>query len=89
LSPWGDALTSLTLSLIAEIVRQTSLVIENENVLYDFIGHNISRAGASSSLLELVRFEYCSADTDGNKIMSAKRRKKSKPNKRFDFSPRS
>jgi hypothetical protein len=50
----------LPFSLLYEIISQGSLRLDSEDSLYDFISHGIETNREMFSLLEFVRWEYCS-----------------------------
>jgi hypothetical protein len=58
-----DALKALPFSMICEILGHGSLRLESEDSLYDFIKKGIETNREMFSLMEFVRWNYCSTDT--------------------------
>jgi hypothetical protein len=59
-----DALKALPFSMIFEIIGQGSLSVDSEDNPCDFISKGIETTRDSFSLLEFVRLEYCSTNTE-------------------------
>jgi hypothetical protein len=61
-----DLLKRLPFSLIHEIIGHESLRLETEDSLYEFISENTEMNRGVVSLMEFVRFEYCSTKVMNN-----------------------
>jgi hypothetical protein len=59
-----DRTTKLDISVIAEVLSDASLKVEDEDFVYDYIVRRMSSYSNFFSLLEFVRFDYLSKFSD-------------------------